>query len=245
MSPRTGMTAEDRQQVTDLVRATLDQAKRRNPGPELHVGVVQTAAPGASWTVPVALDVADNPIIFPQNITNDPLLPGQRVMVYMAPEGAFVVGSFLNQFGLLAYDTRNTTFSCGASTSWFSSGLACRVTFPNSGKVRIKFNGGIYSSAGSGGYVELRVWDQTLGALVGDVTGDAQARVHTMTTGAASTRIHYEHVVAGLTPGDTSTWDLMVRATVIPTDAGIIAGATGGVARFDVYSEPLYPNTPG
>lgn len=245
---QTGLDIQQRQQITDLVTAMLDQMKRRSPGPELHVGTVQTAAPGSSWTVAVMLAGPDSPIIYPQNITNDPLIPGERVMVMMAPEGAFVVGSFQNQFGLLAYDYNTATVSGGVTTAWVATNLQCLVVFPNSGKVRVKMNGTFYSNGlAVGQYISLRVWDQTNGVQLVDGFGNnVLGRVTTGNAGAKSDKVHWEHVVQGLVPGNSAQWRLEMACSAAPsTDFGLSAGAAGAIPRFEIYAEPFFPNTAG
>jgi hypothetical protein len=246
VSPRSGLDVVQRQQISDLVKASLDQTKRRLPAPELHTGTVLDATPGQSATISVKLGSPEAPVIYPQNITSQQFVPGQRVVVLMAQEGAFVIGSYDSQASLIGYDYNTSTVFSGASTAWFSSNMVINVTFPPSGKVRIKFNGLVYSNgAGAGFYMELRVWDQTNGAMVGDSLVGATTRATTTLATQSQFRVHWEHVVQELTPGASARWELQFRCTSIPTDSGISAGVSGGMPRFEVWAEPAWPGSPG
>lgn len=82
---------EDRRWLGDLVASTVDATMRRNPQPQLKNGTVLVDAGGAPQGVAVQLD-ANLAVVYPDNMTGQPLITGDRIMVILAKEGAFILG---------------------------------------------------------------------------------------------------------------------------------------------------------
>jgi hypothetical protein len=84
------LNPDDRRWLSDLVQATIASGNRRNPPPELHDGTLLVTAGLAKQGI--AVQLANSVTVYADNLTGQPLLLGERVMLFMNFQGAFIVG---------------------------------------------------------------------------------------------------------------------------------------------------------
>jgi len=117
--------SDDRRWLSDLVMSTVESVQRRNPPPEYKAGKVIVNDTNSVKGIAVQLDDSAS-VIYPDNITGQPLLLNERVMVMMMREGAFIVGRWI------APHIPHSTFT-RTGTSTTSTGSSTYASIPGAG----------------------------------------------------------------------------------------------------------------
>lgn len=85
---------DDRRWIGDLVMATVDQVQRRNPAPVYKPGKVLVNATNSVKGLAVQLDDS-LATVYGDNVTGQPLLQGERVIVMLGANTCLIVGRWV------------------------------------------------------------------------------------------------------------------------------------------------------